>query len=86
MHYRAGQAAADPEDAQDCIRRCVVAVVRATQEEQQEEEQQEEEEEHIPSIGWEDESASRSIERWMLDVLNSVQIFHSGKMSATATY
>jgi hypothetical protein len=39
VHYRAGQAAVDPEEAHKCIRRCVVAVVRAKQEEQEEQEQ-----------------------------------------------
>jgi TPR repeat protein len=31
VNYRAGQAAVSPEDARICIRRCVVAVVRAKQ-------------------------------------------------------
>jgi TPR repeat protein len=34
VHYRAGQAAVDPEEARTCIRRCVVAVVQAKQEQQ----------------------------------------------------
>jgi TPR repeat protein len=37
FHYRAGQAAVDPEKARSCIRRCVAAVVRAKQEEQKQE-------------------------------------------------
>jgi hypothetical protein len=37
VHYRAGQAAVGPEEAHTCIRRCVVAVVRAKQEEQKQE-------------------------------------------------
>jgi TPR repeat protein len=31
VHYRAGQAAVSPEEARNCIRRCVVAVVQAKQ-------------------------------------------------------
>jgi TPR repeat protein len=39
VHYRAGQAAVDPEEARTRIRRCVVAVVRAKQQEQKQEQE-----------------------------------------------
>jgi TPR repeat protein len=39
VHYRAGQAAVDPEEARNRIRRCVGAVVRAKQEEQKQEQE-----------------------------------------------